>query len=165
MPNTNNLVISNPQSNPFVPNILNVARVDFTAAQMLTLFTVPLTVLPAQAGYVYCVQWGLIYKTTTAVFTTAGLSSYGLRYNNSGLTSAINFLGTVLTAVTSTSTFTTAGTQGQVLSLSSDVAADVGGKALVLTSNVDFGGTGSPCTMLFGYYIIPSAISNVPVAG
>lgn len=164
MPNTTSFAVVTPgATNYFAPNTLNVARVDLTAAQMLTILSAPTTIMPAVQGYIYIVTWGILYKTTASVFTTAGLTGYGIRYNNTALTPACNFLGTCLTAANIQSTTTTAGTQAQVLQLSSDASTEIGSKSLIFRGDADLGGTGSPCSVVFGYYLVPNVITGFSV--
>lgn len=135
-----------------------VKRWDFTADQMRALNTTPQTLFPAISGYTYWFTLGAVYRTGTDVFTTVGLTQFGVVYVATTNIQAINFLSGVLSSA-NVGSVATAGSALQQQTGSGP--GQIGGKAAKLFTNVDLGGTGSPCSLVLAYLLIPTVIDQV----
>jgi len=131
-----------------------IANFDFTVEQMLALNPSPPILVTGVLGFTHVPSYMVFYKTTSGVFTTTALSFIGPAYDVSPRVPAIGsaFAATLSTpAITSTTRH-----QGALAVLSGEAAGEVGGKDLVLWSDVALGGAGSPCSLLLAYRTVPT---------
>lgn len=157
MPSISNIVTPVNPPGSFLANIPNVSRWDFTASQILTLSSAPIIILPALPGYFYYPFLGIFYKNNGPVFTTA-VQNILLQWNSSSPTNAMAWtaVGTVDQAI---------GTRFQmpaVVGFVDEAAASLGGKSVRLTASFDLGGTGSTCSILVAYYVLPVLSTLIP---
>lgn len=143
----------------FTPNQINVTRFDFTAAQILTLNSSPITILPGIPGYFYGIFLWAFYKNSGPVFAT-GAQNINLQYN-----SATPFTASFVAAVGLIDQ--TVGGRWQLPAPGQDIsdansASAIGGKGMRLTcASADPTGTGSSCTLLMSYFIVPNVSTNI----
>lgn len=158
-------VLTLPNNNlpgPYLNGVPNTGTWQFKSSEILTLGSVPITILPGISGYTYFIHIGIFYKSTGTAFTIGGGGSFSLQYTNSAFTviSAVGVTGT-LDSATEVS-FINSNTLSPLLS--NEASTSVGGKGIrITTSNgVDYSSSGSSCNLTLVYYLLPTKISSIP---
>lgn len=149
--------LNNPPS-PFVSNILNIARIDITTAQALTLGSVGMNILPPVTGYTYLIDWNVFIKTAGPAFT--GASFVQPQWAASTPVAMANILSA---GVIDQTTESSGASKGTINNVTNDGAAQIGSKGVRLSTNggVDWGGTGSPCIYICAYWLLPTKVASV----
>lgn len=157
MPSVSNLVTPANPPGTFIPNVPNVARWDFTAAQILTLNSSPIDILPPLTGYFYYVFLAVYYKNSGPVFTT-GAQNLMVQWKASTPLNNVAMSAVGLLDQTVASRFQMPASSN----LADDAAAAIGSKGMRLFLSADPGGTGSTFSMMLTYYILPAFSTNIP---
>lgn len=147
------LVYTNKQS-PNVPlELKKLVRV-LTAAQVKSLFTVPIEIFPAKSGIFYYLRVWSFIKNTTVAFVGGTGQNLRMVYQSSPV-GPQSVSATFLDGTTITGRIADLGAS----SLIGEAVAELGGKAIKLDlSGADLTGTGSTCTLTVYYYEYPSAV-------
>lgn len=134
-------------------------RVTLTAAQVKTLNSAPITLIPGEAGYFYWVETAIFIKSGTEFTGGAAAGNIEVEYLNTANTNAIALNAAFLDTAGENGRFQSTGISGLI----SSAAADFGGKGLrVVLSIADVAGTGSDCHLMLYYYKLPAGGSSVP---
>lgn len=158
-------ILTLPNNNPpgpFINGVPNVGTWPFTAAEMLSIGTNPITLLPGLAGYTYFVHVGVFYKSAGTAFVIGGGGSHSIQYTNSAFTvlASVGVAGTLDQTIEESFIYAVTLTP----LLSNDESTHIGGKGVRLTTSngVNYTSGGSSCNLTLVYYILPTKISSIP---